>query len=62
MNREDLFNAITSYVRAAIDYEIASNQEGDDGYRATGYFERKVLDECEINLRKVIDNIDFTAI
>jgi hypothetical protein len=58
MKREELFNAITCYVRAAIDYEIASNQEAADGYRSSASYERKSLEMAELALKDALDKLN----
>lgn len=50
MTKEQL-DALIAWVQAEIEYAIASNQEGSDGYMASAHRERDVAERLEKQLR-----------
>ena len=43
---DDQLEALREWVRAEIDYEMASNEEGADGYRQSAHNERDYAENC----------------
>ena len=57
MNKE-LWELIQEYIEAKIEYEIASREEGADGYRQTPYKERKRLETITKKIKDELQKND----
>lgn len=56
MTKEQL-ELLIEYIDAKIEYAIASNEEGSDGYKVTAHNERKVVENIKSKLDSIINKL-----